>query len=354
LQIETPPVSARVPLHLSGYLEDARRRAVAQIGEWVAARNERYRPILYDLMLEYPIRQGKGLRPALCIAACGAAGGAFDAVLPTAAVFELYHNAFLIHDDVEDASELRRGSPTLHRTHGVAVAMNTGDAMLALALRPLIKNVELLGLGKTLAILEAVARMAEETAEGQSLELHWIRQCSWDIEDDDYVAMVTKKTAWYSFITPLLAGGIAAGAKDALLASFEEFGRLLGIAFQIQDDLLNLTARQDAYGKEREGDLWEGKFTLVLLQALRRAGDIDRARALAMLGKRRSEKTQEDVAFLKDVVRKTGALETAQATAWEFIHRTEAAYRCLEEQLCPSVHRHFLGDLVRYVVERDR
>jgi geranylgeranyl diphosphate synthase type II len=88
-------------------------------------------------MLDYPLREAKALRPAMCIATCRALGGSTEGVLQSATVLELYHNAFLIHDDVEDESEKRRDGTTLHRAHGVPVAINVGDGMLALALEPL-------------------------------------------------------------------------------------------------------------------------------------------------------------------------------------------------------------------------
>src|SRR5262245_62243345 len=124
-------------------------------------------------MLDYPLREAKGLRPALAIATCRALGGKVDAVLPTAAVLELYHNAFLIHDDVEDDSLMRRGRAALHQDHGIPVAINVGDAMLALSLEPLLKNMAVIGLGPSLLILQAVARMTRESVEGQALELEW-------------------------------------------------------------------------------------------------------------------------------------------------------------------------------------
>ena len=97
---------------------------------------------LYDLILDYPLRGGKALRPALSIATCLGLGGHLEAILPTAATLELYHNAFLIHDDIEDESWWRRGKPTLHIDHGVPIAVNVGDAMLSLSLQPLLDNVE--------------------------------------------------------------------------------------------------------------------------------------------------------------------------------------------------------------------
>ncbi|MCA9525994.1 MAG: polyprenyl synthetase family protein, partial [Myxococcales bacterium] len=238
--------------------------------------------LLKELILDYPLRAAKGLRPALCLQACRALGGREDMVRRTAAVLELYHNAFLLHDDVEDGSHLRRGAPALHREHGVPVAINTGDAMLALALGPLLENTARVGLGRALHILERVAHMVRESVEGQALELSWIQRQVWDLSEDDYTRMVVQKTAWYSFIAPVQVGAIAAGARPDQLAALLPFARDLGIAFQVQDDLLNLEEGRDAYGKEWAGDLWEGKRTIILLHTLRHldAADADRARAL--------------------------------------------------------------------------
>ena len=134
---------------------------------------------LYDLILDYPLRGGKALRPALSIATCLGLGGHLEAILPTAATLELYHNAFLIHDDIEDESWWRRGKPTLHIDHGVPIAVNVGDAMLSLSLQPLLDNVERVGLGPALRILRAVAHMTRQTVEGQALELEWVRSNTW-------------------------------------------------------------------------------------------------------------------------------------------------------------------------------
>src|SRR5580704_6437168 len=136
-------------------------------------------PVLYDLVMDYPMREAKALRPALCIATCRALGGSLESVLNSATVIELFHNAFLIHDDVEDGSEKRRTAPTLHRLHGTPVAINVADAMFALTLDPLLDNTRLLDLGRALRILRAVSRMMRESAEGQSLELAWVRNASW-------------------------------------------------------------------------------------------------------------------------------------------------------------------------------
>jgi geranylgeranyl diphosphate synthase type II len=382
---------------LDRYLADARALALEEIGR-IVPWTSRSSGALYDLMLEYPLREAKGLRPALCIATCRALGGSLDGVLPSAAALELYHNAFLIHDDVEDGSETRRGGAALHRAHGVPIAVNVGDAMLALALQPLLENTRLLGLGKALRILQLVATMARESAEGQAMELDWIRRRRWDLRDADYVRMVFKKTSWYTFITPVLVGAIAAGADATLLVQLRKFSALLGIAFQIQDDILNLVAEYGGYGKEIGGDLWEGKHTLILMHALRTAAADDRAHAQRILEKGRPQtmvstapaadgdiaallerleragdlsrtgrvaiearwshgsrpvRSEDDVRALGDLLRRQGSIGYASGVAQRFASRARSMLSRID-RLPRSVHRRLLEALVEYVVRRDR
>lgn len=348
---------------------------------------------LFDLVLDYPLRGGKALRPALSIAVCLGLGGHLDAVLPSAATLELYHNAFLIHDDIEDESLLRRGRPALHVDHGVPIAINVGDAMMSLSLQPLLDNVERIGLGPALRILRAVAVMTRRTVEGQAVELDWVRRNAWQLDDADYLAMVELKTSWYSFITPLHVGAVAAGAGADQLAPLAPLGRHLGAAFQITDDLLNLRANPEDYGKEIGGDLWEGKRTLMLLHALRHAAPADRRRALEILARRRptvgtdqrwdelldgltargdltpagrseilthlrrtgapAVKTLDDVRWLHALLVRTGSLDHARAVARR---HADAAAEVLAglDWLPASRHRDVLGGLVGYVHERTR
>ena len=338
-------------MSLNDYLDDVRGLVLDEIQALVP--KGRFRPVLYDLMLDYPMRESKMLRPALCIAACAGLGGRIEAVLRTAAVLELYHNAFLVHDDIEDGSELRRGKPTLHRAHGIPVAINVGDAMLALALRPLLDNMHALGLGPALKIMDHVATMARHSAEGQALELSWVRDNDWSHDAGAYLHMVWKKTGWYTFMTPVLIGATVAGLDRRRATHLRRFASLLGLGFQIQDDVLNLEGDADAYGKEIAGDLYEGKHTLILIHALAACAPADRARAVQLLGLPREQKTAADVAWLLDLARATGAIESAADVA-----RSAAlsAGRLLEQAtfLPASAHRDFLESLVQYVVDRDR
>jgi geranylgeranyl diphosphate synthase type II len=379
---------------LVDYMSDCRRLVLEELARFIP--RDRRSSRLYELVYDYPLREAKALRPALCIAVCRALGGKLGRVLPSAAVLELYHNAFLVHDDVEDGSERRRAAPTLHRVHGVPMAVNVGDAMLALALQPLIENTRILTLGKALRVLECVARMARESAEGQALELEMIRNGTWTLADRDYFRLVHKKTSHYSFIAPAAIGAIAAGAGESQLAALSRFCTWMGIAFQIQDDLLNLSGSEPKIGKEVDGDLWEGKHTLMLAHALRSASSDERSRADAILRKTRpsedeqaatsridtllerlqrasqitegaaielrrtlaetprvsQQRTAEDVAFLKDLIVRSRGTQYARRTARRWAGH---ARRSLEGMrwLKPSVHRDFLFGLTDFVVDRD-
>jgi geranylgeranyl diphosphate synthase type II len=348
---------------------------------------------LFDLILDYPLRGGKALRPALSMAACLGLGGQLAAILPTAATLELYHNAFLIHDDIEDDSVLRRGRPTLHVDHGIPIAVNVGDAMMSLSLQPLLDNVERVGLGPALRILRAVAQMTRRTVEGQAIELEWVRSNIWELADSDYLAMVELKTSWYSFITPLQVGAIAADARPEQLGPLESLGRHLGAAFQITDDLLNLRADPEDYGKEIGGDLWEGKRTLMLLHALRTASPAERRRGTQILALPRPNagtavrdvrlidelvaqgelspagrtrllsamegpgfgetKSLDEIRWLYELMQRAGSLEHARKVADRQTDEAGAVLAGLD-WLPDSRHRDVLGDLVDYVHERTR
>lgn len=338
---------------LTAYLDECRRLVVQHLPQ-IVPRRDRYKGVLYDLMLDYPLRAGKALRPALAIAICRALGGRLESVLPSAAVLELYHNAFLIHDDVEDGSEKRRHEPTLHRLHGVPIAVNVGDGMLALAMEPLLDNIERVGLGRALRILRIVARMARESAEGQMIELDWVRRGDWTPSDRDYLRMVYKKTTWYTFLAPMLCGAVAAGAPDSFLSRLAHIATPLGIAFQIQDDVLNLVADESRYGKEIGGDLWEGKHTLVLIETLRRSGPEARARAVALLRQPRVAKEVEQVAWLQEHVYGGSGISYAREAAAVRARRARRSLAWLLPDLPPSIHRDFLVGIAEYVVERDR
>ena len=337
---------------LVGYLAECRDLVMDEIRSFIP--RNRLSPILYDLMLEYPLRSGKGFRPALCIATSRALGGRVQDVLQTAAVLELYHNAFLLHDDVEDGSLKRRGHPALHVEYGVPIAVNVGDAMNAMCLGPLLENTKTLGLGKALRILGIVARMARESVEGQAIELDWVRRSEWDLTDRDYCRMAYKKTCWYTFIAPMQIGAVAAGAGPRQLALLRRYATYMGVAFQIQDDLLNLLADEGLYGKEIGGDLWEGKRTVVLLHMMRSAARPHQAHARGILEKPRPAKTAQDIRDLYALIHAQDSVRHAQALAGTLARKAERILTLTYAWLPPSVHRDFLLAMAEHVITRDR
>jgi len=206
-----------------------------------------------------PEAQGKRLRPVFLLLACAASGGDWRAALPAAAAVELVHNFSLIHDDIEDRSPLRRGRPTLWARWGVAQAINTGDALFS------ISHLAILRLAETAPqiALEA-ARVLQRTClhltQGQYLDIGYAGRDG--LGPADYWPMVEGKTAaLLAACTDL--GALAAGSPAR--AAYREFGRLLGLAFQAQDDLLGIWGDVTATGKSAESDLVEGKKSLPVL-----------------------------------------------------------------------------------------
>jgi geranylgeranyl diphosphate synthase type II len=269
---------------------------------------------LYDLIADYPGRGGKMLRPCLCIAAAKAFGASAEDAVASAVSIELLHNALLIHDDIEDGSDSRRGTPTLHALHGVPLALNAGDALGLLSLHPLKENVRRLGVSLALRIFEETERMAYQTTEGQALELGWCRDNRTDLGDEDYLTMVLKKTCWLTTIHPLRVGCLIGTRGRKRLEPLIRLGFFFGAAFQIQDDLLNLESSA-AYGKEPNGDLLEGKRTLMLIYAMRECRPADRERLTRALAKPRSRRTQRDVAWMRTLIDRTGAMAHARRVA---------------------------------------
>jgi geranylgeranyl diphosphate synthase type II len=275
--------------------------------------------LLYRMMRDYPSRPAKGMRPFLCVTACRAAGGDGEDALLTAACIELFQHWILIHDDIEDGSELRRGGPALHRKYGEPLALNAGDALHARMWSALSMNRETLGSEKTVRIMEEFSRMVNETTEGQHMELGWVARKRWDLKESDYYEMCTKKTSWYTVAGPCRLGAIVAGASEEVLEKLKEFGLNLGVAFQIQDDALNLVGNQEKYGKEKSDDILEGKRTLIVLHLLGSVGPDEKARLVSIMNKDRAAKTPADVSYVLSLVEKHDAVEYARKRAVELM-----------------------------------
>ncbi len=271
---------------------------------------------LYDLMADYVTREGKGLRPTLVIATCLAFGGGIKDAVRSAAALEMFHNGFLVHDDIADESTHRRGLPTLHEAYGAGLAVNTGDAMHMFAVDMTLSNLKTLGLARTLAIIQEILFMCRETVEGQALELGWIRYNEVPDKDDDYFVMSNKKTGWYTCISPCRIGACVGGCTDPVkLQKFDEAFRLIGIAFQIQDDILNLVGETELYGKEVLGDLLEGKRTIMMIHLFNHAKPSVVKRMTEINAMPRADKEQSLAEEMLHEMHKVGSIEYATALA---------------------------------------
>lgn len=339
-------------------LRKARTMTAAALREFFDERRASGLEVLYDQLADYPFREGKGLRPAILYSACRAMGGTARQAVNTATAIELFHNGALVHDDIEDVSRFRRGGETLFRRHGVPIAINAGDATYVFCLSLLLRNVSTLGVRKALKILQEFERLSRESVEGQAIELEWIRKETYVLSDDDYVRMAYKKTCWYTLIAPLRLGVvIGSSPSDAVelernLLGLLELGMLAGIGFQVQDDLLNLTADEVLYGKEISGDLFEGKRTVMLLHFLRTTSERSRLRALTLLKLPRHRKKAREIAWLHGAMRDNGSFEYGRDFARTYIRRAlelePKVLACMRE----GDDRRFLREMLHFVIFR--
>lgn len=307
---------------------------------------------LYNLVADYPRRGGRMLRPTLCIASARAFGAEPQAAVRSAAALELLHNAFLVHDDVEDESDERRGRPTMNALHGTAIAVNVGDALTLLGLRALLDNRDTLGPRLAFAVLEEAERMARESVEGQAIELGWRSDNALHISDDDYLQMVLKKTCWYTTVFPLRAGALIGGARGIEPEQLLRFGFFLGAAFQIQDDLLNLAGDAARYGKEIGGDIWEGKRTLMLVHLLRCATSTERERLAAFLARPRTARDAMEVAWVRERMDQYGCLDHARRVAHALAGAARHEFDVAFHDVPASPDREFVRALCTWVLSR--
>lgn len=308
-------------------------------------------PYLDDLVRDYPSRAGKGLRPALLLATCQAFGRPWEEGLQTATALEMLHNAFLVHDDVEDQSTVRRGAPTLHELHGIGLAINAGDSLAHLALQPLLEDAELSNRLKRRLVSELVA-VVRLTTEGQALDLGWRWDGVVDLDPTGYLTMAGKKTCWYSTVAPLRMGAIIGSSGTAPLHALSRFGFYLGIAFQIRDDLLDLEG-STASGKEPLGDLREGKRTLMLIHLLSSVDDDDRPWLVGYLRADPSGRSADTVR-VRELMERHGSLAYARGYATVVGTAADRAFDEAFGGVRDSEHLEFLRGLVPYVLTRQR
>jgi geranylgeranyl diphosphate synthase, type II len=309
---------------------------------------------LYAPMREYPSRPGKALRPALCMSAGRAFGADPDDLLGVAVAIELLHNAFLVHDDVADGSEMRRGRPTLSATYGVAAALNAGDGLAVVAGQVLRQATRRLDRDLADVVWSEFDTMAMRTLEGQATEVGWRLDQVEDLVPEDYLNLIMHKTCWYTTIHPLRVGAIVGTGGTVELGPLVRFGFHFGAAFQIRDDLLNLVGNEQMYGKEILGDLYEGKRTLPLVHLLSVAQDEDRALVREYLGLTRSERSAELVRTIRAMMDDYGSITFTSEFAEGILLVAEEYFEQAFADAQPGPDLDFLRALVPYVWARWR
>ena len=254
--------------HLNYYLEQ-----VAQLfadEQFVAEPVELYEPIDYTLRLG-----GKRIRPTLLMAANAMFGGSDDTVRGAALGIETFHNFTLLHDDLMDRSPLRRGQPTVYRKWDENTAILSGDTMYALAWRYFLRQPS----PRLQEILNCFNETAIEVCEGQQYDMNFERRS--DVGIDDYMMMIRKKTA-VLLAGALKIGALYAGAPDSEVQKIYDFGIHMGLAFQLQDDLLDGYGDVAVFGKQTGQDIRDNKKTYLPLRAMEMANK-DQQKLLAAL-----------------------------------------------------------------------
>jgi geranylgeranyl pyrophosphate synthase len=303
---------------------------------------------VYGLIWEFLDRGGKRFRPLLCLSAARAVRpndekGAVSEALGAAAAIELFHNFTLIHDDIEDESQMRRGKPCLHVQHGLPLAINAGDGLFMMALTAIgrispKKREEASGW-----LLSAFTSVLE----GQAIELSWHRSGKFDITEADYERMVGGKTAALVEASTKV-GAFLGGGNAREIEALALFGQKIGVAFQIQDDVLNLIGKEKDYQKEIGGDIREGKRTLISISSLSLLKKADAERLRTILAKPQTSKP--DIEWAIGKMQDCGAVDYAKKRASGLV---DSALSGLSP-LPPSGAKDELEQIARYIISRKR
>ena len=282
---------------------------------------------LYEPMNSFTTGGGKRTRPALCLLGAEAVGADPICALSTAAAIEFFQSAALIHDDIADKSEMRRGVPCLHKSQGTGIAVNAGDLALV-SVNALLLGDPSLDDARCLQLLCEITYMEQRTLEGQALDLGWVRDGRWDLTVDDYLFMASHKTAHYTAATPLACGAICGGGSEEQIEGLRSFGLDAGLAFQIQDDLLNLVGDAEKQGKDFRSDITEGKRTMIALHALTHLEGVDRVELQELLCAQTADEAK--LARAVELMEQAGSIAFARAKADELVRSAKAHLAAIE------------------------
>ncbi|MDR2956809.1 MAG: polyprenyl synthetase family protein [Coriobacteriales bacterium] len=332
-------------MNFKSYLNRNSQRMNKLVSDYfVTQSNPDMQQYLYAPLAGFSAGSGKRHRPLICELACQAVGGDPARARSAASAIEHFHTAALIHDDIADDSLLRRGEPCLYLEVGVGLAINAGDLALS-QVTGLVVDDEILDDSTKLRVLDELVKMTNRTIEGQALDLGWARDRRFDLTIEDYIVMAIHKTAHYSGGTPLAVGAIVGGGSEQQVEALRAFGIAAGLAFQIQDDLLNLVGKKQATKKDYRNDLTEGKRTLMVVHALRASPHADELIELLSSHSTNPAVLQRAV----DILVASGSLDFAHDHAYELVQQAKAE---LPETLPASKYLELLLSMADFFVER--
>lgn len=258
---------------------------------------------LYDPMKYVLSAPGKRIRPLLILLSCEAVGGTMNQALNAAVAIEVLHNFTLVHDDIMDNAPSRRGRATVHVKWDESTAILVGDELVALAYRELLRT-------KSRAIAQVADVFTEgvvEVCEGQSFDKEF--ESLNDVSLDDYLLMISKKTGKLFSVSSEI-GALIGGGTERETNALRTYGKSIGRAFQIQDDLLDIVADEKEFGKKIGGDILEGKKTFLLIQAYERASGGDKKLLRTVFNK--TGITSKHIPLIKEIYERLGVIETAK------------------------------------------
>lgn len=289
---------------------------------------------------------GKRLRPVLTITASEAVGGEPEDALESAAALEILHTFTLVHDDIMDRDDFRRGAETVHKVWDESMAIIAGDALFAKVFEALVKNSENSGLSreKVIQLFDTVSKASFEICQGQALDIGF--EDRRQVTESQYLDMVEKKTG--SLIeASTKTGALLGGGTEEQIEALAEYGRLIGIAFQIHDDLLGVAGEQEKVGKPIGSDVREGKWTFLTVHAYQEASEDDRETLLEIHGK--EDATDEEVDKVLEIFEKSEAIEFAKNKSRELVEKAKSELALLPE----SEAKEFLLELADFSIERE-
>lgn len=290
-----------------------------------------YEPIEYTLAAG-----GKRVRPQLAMIACQMFGGNEEEALPAALALEVFHNFTLLHDDVMDKADMRRGRPTVHVRWNENTAILSGDQMLIEAYK-LLSDVPSDKLPKVLRLFN---KMATEICEGQQYDVDF--ENMEHVTKDEYLMMIRLKTS-VLLATALQIGAYIADADEQAQEALYQLGINIGLAFQIQDDILDVWGDPKTFGKAVGGDISCNKKTFVYLEAMRRLGD--EAKNLELWYSQVLEDNTEKIAAVKAIFEQLGVREACEAVVEDYTQKALAILDTLPQNVATDQLRHLAHKL---------